>query len=147
METNFSQKEGKSRVFTIAKNKRDRGIKHVLELRDEMNANNIDQELIKKYIDEQYIKINQEYEDKITKYQKNKLKKQTNLIEKELKVKRKKAIEILLKNKAYLEEKGYKSEYIKKYVDKYYNEINQNYSIDLEDNIYNVNLDQVNFID
>lgn len=147
METNFSQKEEKSRVLTIAKNKRNREIKYVLELRDEMIINKIDQKLINKYLDEQYIKINQEYEEKIKKYQENKLKKQTKLIEKELKVKRKKAIEFLLKNKVYLEEKGYKSEYIKKYVDKHYNEINQNYSIDSEDNIYNVNLDQVNFID
>lgn len=149
METKFNQKkEKKPRAITITENKRAQELKHVLELRDEMIANKIDEKLIKKYLDEQYSKINQEYEEKIKKYQENELKKQTKMVDKELKIKREKAIEFLLKNKAYLEEKCYKPEYIKKYVDKQYNEINQIYSIDSEDKIYNnVNLEKVNFID
>lgn len=149
MEIKFNQKkEKKPRAITITENKRTQEIKHVLELRDEMIANNIDEKLIKKYLDEQYSKINQEYEKKIKKYQENELKKQTKMVDKELKIKREKAIEFLLKNKAYLEEKCYKPEYIKKYVDKQYKEINQIYSIGSEDKIYNnVDLEKVNFID
>ncbi len=148
MENNISnKKEKKPRSLIIAENKRASEIKHVLELRDEMIANKIDNKLIKKYLDEQYNKINQSYEEKVKKYQEKELKKQNKQTKEVLKVKREKAIEVLLKNKAYLEDHGYKHEYIKKYVDKQYNEINQNYSIDPEDKIYNVDLDKVNFID
>lgn len=148
MENKFSKKkEKKPRALTIAENKRAREIKHVLELKEEMIANKIDEKLIKKYLDEQYNIINQLYEEKIKKYQDNELKKQTKQMEKVLKVKREKAIEFLLKNKVYLEEKGYKHEYIKNYVDKQYKEINLIYSIDPKDKIYNVDLDKVNFID
>ena len=148
METKFSQKKGKKpRALTIAENKKTKEIKHVLELRDEMVANNIDDKLIKRYLDEQYEKINQDYDEKIKKHEENEVKKQTKMAKKEFKVKREKAIEFLLKNKAYLEEKGYKPEYIKKYVEKQYNEINQTYSIDPEDKNYIVDLEQVNFID
>lgn len=148
METKFGQKkEKKPRAITLAENKRAQEIKHVLELRDEMIANKIDNKLIKKYLEEQYEKINQEYEGKIKKHQENEQKKQTKMVDKDLKIKRENAIQCLLKNKAYLEEIGYKSEYIKKYVDKQYKEINQIYSVDPEDKIYNVDLEQVNFID
>jgi hypothetical protein len=148
METKFNQKkEKKPRVLIIAENKKAHEIKHVLELRDEMIANKIDDKLIKKYLDEQYNKINQDYEEKIKKYQENELKKQTKIADKEVKIKREKAIEFLLKNKAYLEEKGYKPEYIKNYVDKQYKEINQIYSPISPGGDYNVDLEQVNFID
>jgi hypothetical protein len=142
MEINFNQK--KSRALIIAENKKAQEIKHVLELRDEMIAHNIDKKLIKKYIDEQYEKINQIYEKKIKKHQENELNKQTKNMEKEIKIKRKKAIEFLLKNKTYLEEKKYNPDYIKKYVEKQYNEINQIYNIS---NIKNIDLDQIDFID
>jgi len=142
MEINFNQK--KPRALIIAENKKAQEIKHVLELRDEMLTYNIDKKLIKKYIDEQYEKINQVYETKIKKYQENELNKQTKNMEKEIKIKRKKAIEFLLKNKTYLEEKKYNPDYIKKYVEKQYNEINQIYNIS---NIKNIDLDQIDFID
>jgi hypothetical protein len=136
-----------NRAVTIATNKRTKDIKHVLELRDEMIANKIDIILIKKYLDEQYENINQEYDKKIKKHKETELKKQIKLNKKEIMIKRTKAIEFLLKNKAYLEEKCFKPEYIKIYVERQYNEINQNYSTCPEHNIYNIDLEHVNFID
>lgn len=152
MDSNLNKKtEKKSRTLIIADNKKALKIKQVLELRDEMIKNKIDNKLIKKYLDEEYEKINQEYEEKIKKHQENELKREEKKIKekekKEKKVKREKAIQFLLKNKTYLEEKGYKPEYIKKYVDKHYKELNQIYSIVPETKIYNIDLDQVNFID
>jgi hypothetical protein len=148
MENNLIKtNQKKSRSLTIAENKRSQEIKFVLELKNEMIANNISDKLIKKYLDEEFAKINETFEEKIKKIQKNELKKQTKILEKDKKNKREKAINCLLKNKASLEEKGYNPEYIKKYVEKQYNEINKDYSVDLENNIYNVDLEQVNFID
>ena len=150
---NNKTKQKKPRTLTIAENKRAQEIKNVLELRDEMIENKIDEKLIKKYLDQQYEKINKEYEEKIKKYQNNELKKQNKIVEKETKIKREKAINFLLKNKYYLEEKGHNPEYIKKYVEKQYKEINQiynpsySYLLELEDKFANINLDQVNFID
>jgi hypothetical protein len=138
METKFGQKK-KSRGLTIAENKKNQEIKYILGLRDEMIANKINEKLIKIYLDEQYKKINCEYNKRIQKYQENEIKKQNNLYKKENKVKRKQAIDLLLKNKAFLEEKCYKPEYIRKYIEKEYNEINKTF--------YNIDLEQVEFID
>jgi hypothetical protein len=145
MESKSNQK--KSKAITIATNKRTHELNHILELRDEMIENKIDEKLIKKYVDEQYERINQEYNLRIKKHQDNELKKQKKLVNQDMKIKRSKAIDFLLKNKIYLEENGYKPEYIKKYVDKQYKEINLIYTPDPEDPIYRVDLDQVNFID
>ena len=142
----MSTKGKVNRSVTIAANKRTKEIKHVLELRDEMIANNIDIILIKKYLDEQYEHINQEYDKRIKKHKETELKKQTNLNKKETKFKRTKAIEFLLRNKAHLEARRFKPEYIKKYVDRQYNEINQRYSTGTEYNVYDIDLEHVNFI-
>lgn len=148
METTFNQmKIKKTRGETIAENWKKKELKHVFELRDEMEENNIDGKLIKKYLDEQYEKINKQYENKIKKYQDTQLKKQNKTEDKETKNKRKKAIDFLLKNKDYLEEKGYNPEYIKKFMDKQYEEINKFYSVDTENKIDNIDLEHVNFID
>ncbi len=135
------------RSITMAENWKNKEIKHVLELRDEMIANNIDEKLIKKYVDEQYNKINQEYEKKINKYYEKQKKSENKNLEKDIKQKREKAIQFLLKNKAFLEEKGASKEYIKKYVDAQYDIINQTYQIDTSDPYSSINLDSVNFID
>jgi hypothetical protein len=127
------KKEKIPREIVIANNKKQAEIKNVLTLRDEMVANNIDNKLIQKYINEQYEKINLEYEKKITKYnEKTKINTQTQSQQKkikDIKKKREKAIEFLLKNKRFLEEQGASKEYIKKYVDKQYQEINEYYNI------------------
>ena len=135
------------RSITMSENWKKREIKHVLELRDEMLANNIDETLIKKYVDEQYYKINQEYESKINKYLEKQKKQEDKKLEKDIKEKRKKAIQFLLKNKAFLEEKGVNKEYIKKYVDTHYNQINQLYILDNSDPYDTIDLDTINFLD
>jgi hypothetical protein len=130
-----------SRSITKINNWKKNEITHIIKLRDEMLENNIDNNLIKQYIDDQYEQINSEYEKKI----KNIKIKGTNDI-KIIEIKRKKAILCLLKNKDSLEEKGIKSEYITKYLENQYNEINRIYNIDQISKI-DTNLDQVNFID
>ena len=135
------------RSITMSENWKIKQIKHVLELRDEMIANNIDELLIKKYIDEQYNKINLEYESKINKYLEKQKNQEDIKMRKDIKQKREKAIQFLLKNKAFLEEKGASKEYIKKYVDTHYKEINQIYILDSPYVYDTINLDSVNFID
>ncbi len=129
MNKNNNQKEKLPRGIVIANNKKQSDINNVLILRDEMLANKIDEKLIKKFLDEQYEKINGEYEKRITKYtEKNKNQAKKKSIQ-EVKKKREKAVEFLLKNKAFLEEHGASKEYIKKYVEKQYQEINEYYDI------------------
>jgi hypothetical protein len=135
------------RSITMAENWKNKEIKHILELRDEMLSNNIDDNLIKKYIDQQYDKINQEYETKIKKYYDKQKKLENKSVEKDVKQKRDKAIQFLLKNKAFLEENGASKEYIKKYVDRQYNIINLTYNIDYSDPYDLIDLDKINFID
>jgi len=135
------------RSITMANNWKNKEIKHVLELRDEMIANNIDNILITKYINEQYDRINLEYETKIKKYNDKQKKLENKNLEKDIKQKRDKAVQFLLKNKAFLEENGASKEYIKKYVDKQYNTINLTYNIEYTDPYDSIDLDKINFID
>jgi hypothetical protein len=140
----LQQKNKQPRTITMAENWKKKEIKNTLLLRDEMIANNINDKLIKQYLEDQYNRINKEYNNKIEKYYKNEKQKENRLINKNLKIKRNKAIEFLLKNKSFLEEKGVDAEYIKKYVEKQYEEINHIYTLDPEANI---NLEAINFID
>jgi len=121
------QKEKLPRPIVIANNKKQADIKNILTLRDEMNKNNINSILIKKFIDEQYDKINKEYDERIKKYNKNNETNSDIKLTKEVKKKRGKAVEFLIKNKNFLEEHGASKEYIKKYVEKQYQEINEYY--------------------
>jgi hypothetical protein len=138
------QKQPKS--ITMAENWKQKEIKQVLTLRDEMISNNIDEKLIKKYLDEQYAKINQQYQEKIKKYMDKQKKSEEKNVLKELKNKREKAIEILLKNKNHLEKNGASPEFIKNYMEKQYKDINQMYSIN-SNLMENIDLDNINFID
>lgn len=156
MNKNNTQKEKLPRSIIIANNKKQNEIKNVLLLRDEMIDNSIDPTLIKKFVDEQYEKINKNYDDKIAKYNKKQEKKIQNndtaakVIN--IKKKREKAVEFLLKNKTFLEDHGASKEYVKKYVEKQYQEINDFYDIiniksdnySSEDDFSNDNID---FID
>ncbi len=170
MNKNNNQKEKLPRAIVMANNKKQKQINNILMLRDEMIKNSIDSTLIKKFMDEEYEKINKEYQMKIekantnlngksketeTKTNSNK-KNNLNPSVKEIKKKREKAVEFLLKNKSFLEEHGASKEYIKKYVEKQYQEINEYYNIENfktnnansgsdSDNEYNY--EQVDFID
>lgn len=94
-------KKNQPKSITMADNWKQKEIKRVLTLRDEMNENNIDQKLIKNFLDEQYEKINTEYTNRIKKYYDKIDKVQNKQLNKDLKAKREKAIEILLKNKDF----------------------------------------------
>ena len=68
----------------------------------------------------------------------------------EIKKKREKAVEFLIKNKSFLEEHGASKEYVKKYVEKQYQEINEYYDIsNFNSTNSNSEIDnnQVDFID
>ena len=153
MNNNNNQKEKIPRSIVIANNKKQKEIKNLLSLRDEMIENSIDSILIKKFVDEQYEKINKEYQDKISKHNKQKLQNNEMLSKiKNIKKKREKAVEFLLKNKTFLEEHGASKEYVKKYVEKQYQDINIFYDItnikpDNLDTDNDFSNDNVDFID
>lgn len=146
MNNNNNQKEKLPRAIVMANNKKQKQINNVLMLRDEMIKNSIDSVLIKKFMDDEYEKINNEYLKKIEKAKTNsngktketktesktKTKSNSNPVvsAKDIKKKREKAVEFLLKNKSFLEEHGASKEYIKKYVEKQYQEINEYYNIE-----------------
>ena len=130
MNKNNKQKDKIPRSIVIANNKKQAEIKNVLILRDEMEKNSIDPKLIKKFLDEQYDSINKKHQERISKFNEKQKSLTDNKLLKDIKKKKDKAIEFLLKNKAFLEEKGASKEYIKKYVEKQYEEINEYYSID-----------------
>lgn len=109
-----------SRIIKIANNKKKKKINELLKIKDEMINNNIDEQIIKKYIDEQYININFIYEKSINK------KIDINII---MNKKRNNALEFLIKNKKFLEENNIDSEYIKEYVKKQYEDLNKTYMI------------------
>ncbi len=167
---NINQKEKLPRAIVMANNKKQKQINNVLMLRDEMIKNSIDSVLIKKFMDEEYEKINKEYVTKIEKANSNSnvktnpkepktsssKKPNSNPTAKEIKKKREQAVEFLLKNKSFLEEHGASKEYIKKYVEKQYQEINEYYNIENfktpntdtgSDSDIECNYEQVNFID
>jgi hypothetical protein len=152
MNKNNNQKEKLPRSISIANNKKQKEIKNILSLRDEMIENSIDPTLIKKFVDEQYEKINKEYEDRLTKHNKKHEKSlQNNDVTskiKNIKKKREKAVEFLLKNKTFLEEHGASKEYVKKYVEKQYQEINEFYDItNIKPDNLDTDNDNVDFID
>lgn len=140
------------RTIIIANNKKQNNIKNLLLLRDEMIYYKIDDKLIKEFIDEQYNIINKEYDEKIEKFEKNKDVNLNNTQLIEIKKKRTKAVDFLLKNKSFMEEHGVNKDSIKQYVDKEYDEINKYYNYNninkkVDTNINDINLDAINFID
>ena len=149
MNNNNNQYNKLPRSIVIANNKKKADIKNILTLRDEMNKNNIDSKLINQFVNEQYDKINKEYEERLKKYNDKKIKnndnKINNEINNEIKKKRGKAVEFLLKNKTFLEEHGASKDYVKKYVDKQYQEINEYYTNKNE--LDDIDIESINFID
>jgi len=104
-----------------------------------MIKTNTDNNLIQIFVNEQYAIINKEYEERINKYNKSKTDTKT------IKLKKAKAIEFILKNKAVLEDNGVNKDYITLYVNKQYEEINEFYSKNNEEDT--VNLETIDFID
>ena len=138
--TSYVNKKDLPRTIIIANNKKQKAIKNVLLMRDEMIKTNTNNDLIQTFVNEQYAIINKEHEERINKYNKTKTEAKT------LKLKKAKAIEFILKNKAVLEDNGVNKDYITLYVNKQYEEINEYYSKNNEEDD-TVNLETINFID
>ena len=138
--TSYGNKKDLPRTIIIANNKKQKAIKNILLMRDEMIKTNTDTNLIQTFVNEQYAIINKEHEERINKYNKSKTDTKT------IKLKKAKAIEFILKNKAVLEDNGVNKDYITLYVNKQYEEINEYYSKNNEEND-TVNLETINFID
>ena len=116
---------------TIKKNKK---INELLKMKETMTEQNINDKIIKKYIDEQYEIINNEYMKNINKkINPNKL----------MNKRKEKAVEFLIKNKLFLEQNKVKQEYIDLYVKTQYEDINKTYVIQ-KNNIKN---NEIDFID
>ena len=110
-----------SKTVKLATTKKNKKINELLQIRDTMIMNNINQDIIKKYVDEQYKIINTDYEKRI----------QKNIDpKKEMNKKRDDAIKFLLKNKTFLELNKASPEYIINYVKKQYDDINNTYVLD-----------------
>jgi hypothetical protein len=137
--TSYVNKKDTPRTIIIANNKKQKAIKNLLLMRDEMIKTNTDNNLIQIFVNEQYAIINKEHEERINKYNKSKTDTKT------IKLKKAKAIEFILKNKAVLEDNGVNKDYITLYVNKQYEEINEFYSKNNEED--NVNLETIDFID
>ena len=122
------------RTIVMANNWKNKEIATVIGLRDEMVTHNIDEKLIKKYLDEEYERINTQYELRIKKYH-DKIQSGNDI--KIRKKSREKAIDFIIKNKMFLEDKGYNKEYIDNYVNKHYMIVNEKYNIKKNEDIEN----------
>lgn len=137
--TSYVNKKDTPRTIIIANNKKQKAIKNLLLMRDEMIKTNTDNNLIQTFVNEQYAIINKEHEEKINKYNKSKTDTKT------IKLKKAKAIEFILKNKAVLEDNGVNKDYITLYVNKQYEEIKEYYSKNNGEDT--VNLETIDFVD
>ena len=117
------------RTIIIERNRKLKEMEHLEIIRKEMIDNNLDMELINKYMDEEYEKIDSMYKKKVNDYLSKYKNNEIILTNSEIRNKREAAIEFLLKNKTFLEENGVKSEQIKKFVDREYSIINMKYPI------------------
>jgi len=134
----------KPRAIVLADNWKMKEIKLVLALRDEMVEYSIDNNLIQEYLDEEYERINSMYEERIKKYQ-NKINnvKHVNVNKK----KRKEAINFIIKNKEFLQEKGYDPTFIENYANKHYSIICKKYNITSNITSNNITNNNISFID
>ena len=128
MDNCFTKQQKQPRTIIMANNKKQKEIDSVLIVKNEMLKNDIDEKLIKEYVDEQYKNINLNYEIKVKKYWDKQNK--TPITNKKKSNKKNKEIElsVLMQNKNFLEESGYTQEYIDKYIDNYYQKINNKYN-------------------
>jgi tRNA/tmRNA/rRNA uracil-C5-methylase (TrmA/RlmC/RlmD family) len=110
-----------SRILKIATTKKNKKINELLQTRDQMINNNIDNNIIKKFVDSEYEIININYQKSINK--------KTNP-KKIMDKRRDDAVQFLLKNKNFLEQNKANPEYIKEYVRKQYEDINITYVLD-----------------
>ena len=108
----------KNKVKINAKKWKDKEIDKLIQKKTDMELMNIKKELINEYIEEEYKTINKTYEAKL-------LEEPSNCV---LKKQKDKEIDNILINKYYLIQKGYNKEYVDKYIEREYNEIERKYS-------------------
>jgi hypothetical protein len=108
----------KNRVKINAKKWKDKEIDILLQKRKDMDLMNIGKNIIDEYMEEEYKMINKTYEIKL-------LEVPTKKTEKKQKDK---DLDNIITNKYYLEQKGYNKEYIEKYIEKEYNELERKYN-------------------
>jgi hypothetical protein len=108
----------KNRVKINAKKWKDKEIDILLQKRKDMDLMNIGKNIIDEYMEEEYKMINKTYEIKL-------LEEPTK---KTVKKQKDKDLDNIITNKYYLEQKGYNKEYIEKYIEKEYNELERKYN-------------------
>ena len=108
----------KNKVKINAQKWKNKEIDKLIELKKDMELNNIDKKIIDKYIDEKYNEINKIHETKLLEEPTKKL----------LNKQKEKDVDNIIINKYYLTQKGYKSDYIEKYIERQYKEIEKKYN-------------------
>lgn len=117
------------RSIILANNWKNNQIKNLILLKNEMILNNINNDLITKFINDQYEIINIQYNYKIDKYYNSE---QSKLLQTNLDKKMKKEIDILIKYNNLLEKYNIDKKYIN-IIKKQYDDINSQYKL------YNIN--------
>ena len=105
-----------SRSIKLAKTWKKKEIEKLIKTKNEMIEFNVDTELITDFIEKERIRINEVYNQKLDKH------KLTNNNSK-----KKKEIDLLLKDKQYLEKSGMTEEQINNYIEKQIEKINLKY--------------------
>ena len=116
------------RALPLAKNWKEKEMRNVQCLRDEMIGAKIKTVLIEEFVSEEYNRIEAEHNRRVQKYHDKLKSPEEKKITRENNKAREKAVQFIIKNKAFLEEKGYNKEYIDKYVEKHYNFVNMKYN-------------------
>ena len=120
------------RALTLAKTWKEKEMRNVQCLRDEMIGAKIKTVLIEEFVSEEYNRIEAEHNRRVQKYNDKLKSPEEKKIKRENNKAREKAVQFIIKNKAFLEEKGYNKEYIDKYVEKHYNFVNMKYSVNVK---------------
>jgi hypothetical protein len=108
----------KNKVKINAQKWKNKEIDKLIQLKKDMELSNIDKKIINEYMEKKYKKINALHDAKL-------LEEPTNKI---LNKQKDKDIENIIINKYYLTQKGYKSDYIEKYIEQQYKEIEKKYN-------------------
>jgi hypothetical protein len=108
----------KNKVKINAKKWKNKEIDNLLQIKKDMDLTKINNKIIDEYMEEKYKEINKTYELKL-------LEEPTKKI---LNKQKEKEIDNIIINKYYLIQKGYKTDYINKYIEREYNEIEKKYN-------------------
>jgi SOS response regulatory protein OraA/RecX len=108
----------KNRVKINAKKWKDKEIDNLLQKKKDMELMKLSKNIIEEYMEEEYKVINKTYEMKL-------LEEPTK---KTVKKQKDKDLDNIITTKYYLVQKGYNKEYIDRYIEREYNEIERKYN-------------------